>query len=90
MFPFNDRVGEIAMALFETREETKVSWPKQFAGTGLQKSKVCLFYCATLCVCVGRDCGGIYPNLLFILSRQCSVWAKASLASVFALTSITG
>ena len=61
------------MALFKTRDDTKGSWPKQFAQRGLEKSKVRLLCCATLCVCVGRDHGGIYPNLLFTVMAVLSL-----------------
>lgn len=45
-------------------------------------------------MCVGRDYGGIYPNLLFLLCHGSTLFffllAKARLALVFALRSVAG
>lgn len=69
----------------------KSLWHTQFAGWVAEIEGVSVVLCTSPCVCVGRDYGEIYLNLLILLCHGSTPFlTKARLALVFALRSIAG
>ena len=87
--PLQDRVGELPWH-YSKQGTTQKSVGLNNLHEGGWRNQRCVCCVAQRCVCAWVEIMEGFIRVSSLPSWQCSVWAKASLASVFALTSFTG